>query len=119
MAARQDEDPSAPLPFGKLPSSEESTDISAESDASRSLDASTGPWPESVILLALGALLSLDLASDAETGRSTLHVRLELGAACLAIVALGWIWARWMRTRRELERRLDDLARRLRRRSRP
>jgi DNA-binding CsgD family transcriptional regulator len=65
------------------------------------------------VLLLIGVLLSLDLVSDTETGKSKLHVVLELGAACTAVVALVWIWARWMRARRGYEGRVEDLTERL------
>jgi hypothetical protein len=70
-----------------------------------------GPWVEAIVLLLIGALLSLDLASDVESGHARLHVVLELSAACAAVCGLGWVSVDWWRVRRRLQRRLDDLER--------
>jgi DNA-binding CsgD family transcriptional regulator len=78
-----------------------------------SSDAGPSRGAEAVVLLLIGALLAVDLASDTETGKSGTHVALELGAACIAVAALAWIWGRWLRARRALEARAKDLAHRL------
>jgi DNA-binding CsgD family transcriptional regulator len=88
-------------------------EIPADSGVDPSSDVRPTPWVEALVLLIIGGLLSLDLVSDTETGRSRLHVALEAVAACMAVLALGWIWTRWMGERRSLEGRVGDLTTRL------
>jgi len=71
------------------------------------------PIPEAAFLLFINALLSLDLLSDTEAHRSTLHIGLELAAAILGIVGFGWVWGRWLSARRRLDVVVGELARRL------
>jgi DNA-binding CsgD family transcriptional regulator len=64
------------------------------------------------VLAGVAALLVLDLVADS-AGTSARHVALEVAAAVFAIAAIVHVWLRWMRARRGLEQRVDELGARL------
>ncbi|HSO35070.1 MAG TPA: hypothetical protein VLT33_21230 [Labilithrix sp.] len=71
------------------------------------------PWLDIAALIAIAALLLLDLAGDAAAA-SALHVTLEVTATLFALVVAARQWLRWVEARRELEERVDTLDQRLR-----
>jgi DNA-binding CsgD family transcriptional regulator len=101
--------PALGAPSDKGSTTKQVVDMAAEFEPDPPFDVGPRASVEAGVLLMIAALLSLDLLSDARTGKSLLHVTFELAATLVALLALVFVWRIWARARRGLEGRIVRL----------